>query len=617
MSAGPVALTAWLGLISLIVIGVIAVFIKLTHIAPEGGSPLGFIEAFWESLMRTLDAGTMGADMGWAFRLVMLLVTLWGVFVVSSLIGILSAGVQQKLDELRKGRSIVLERDHTIILNWSASIADIIQQLCVAHSDVRRYRVVIMANKDKVEMEDDLASKLKLPKNAKVICRSGDPTDLHDLQIVNLHGSDSIIILPGDSPDPDSQSIKSILAITNDPKRRSAPYRIAAEFRNDANAAIARDLAGAEIQVVQADDLLSRIIVQCCRQAGLSDVYSELLDFEGCEIYTIAMPELHGATYGDALLSFDQGALIGVCDEKGNVTLNPPPDYRFTPTIRALVIAEDRSAIRRSAAAKSAHIDSTLIRNLPRNEARPERTLILGWNHRVPAIAAELSRYMEKGSTLTIVADIADLEKRTEEIILPTRNMEVFFVHADATQNGTLAKLDVLSYDHVVVMSYCDHMDLQSADTRTLVTLLHLRSLTAKSAKRVNIVSEMADVRNRELADITKADDFVVSNKLVSLMLAQASENEAAAAIFRDLLDEEGAEVYMRPADAYVAPDQPVNFLTVIESARRRGETAFGYLRKRGAAPNPRDQSGVVLNPPKTDRIAFSRDDFIIVLAAG
>jgi hypothetical protein len=78
---------------------------------------------------------------------------------------------------------------------------------------------------------------------------------------------------------------------------------------------------------VQADDLLSRIIVQCCRQAGLSAVYSELLDFEGCEIYTIALPALQNVRYGEALMLFEEGALIGVCDEAGNVTLNPPAEY--------------------------------------------------------------------------------------------------------------------------------------------------------------------------------------------------------------------------------------------------------------------------------------------------
>ena len=486
MSAGPVALTGWLGLASVIVIGIIALFIVIANIAPAGASPLGYAEAFWEALMRALDAGTLGGDVGWGFRLIMLIVTLWGIFVVSSLIGILSAGVQQKLDELRKGRSLVLERDHTIILNWSASIADIIQQLCVAHEAAPRYRVVLMANKDKVAMEDELAAKLTLPKNVKVICRSGDPTDLNDLQIVNLQGSDSIIILPGDSADPDSQSIKSILAITHDPKRRTAPYRIAAEFRSNANAAIARDIAGAEIQAVQADDLLSRIIVQCCRQAGLSAVYSELLDFEGCEIYTIALPALHGVRYSEALLLFEQGALIGACDEAGNVTLNPPADYRFSAAARALVIAEDKNSIRLSTAAASATIDAAAILERQYKAFSPERTLILGWNHRVPAIAAELSRYMQKGSSLTIVADIPDLEKRTQDIIMPNRHLNVFFIQADATQNATLLKLDVLSYDHIVVMSYCDHMDLQTADTRTLVTLLHLRSLTRAAQKSLN-----------------------------------------------------------------------------------------------------------------------------------
>ena len=41
-----------------------------------------------------------------------------------------------------------------------------------------------------------------------------------------------------------------------------------------------------------ADDLISRIVVHSSRQAGLSAVYSELLDFDGCEIYTAEQPAL-------------------------------------------------------------------------------------------------------------------------------------------------------------------------------------------------------------------------------------------------------------------------------------------------------------------------------------
>jgi len=66
---------------------------------------------------------------------------------------------------------------------------------------------------------------------------------------------------------------------------------------------------------------------------------------------------------------------------------------------------------------------------------------------------------------------------------------------------------------------------VQKADARTLVTLLHLRDIEAKSgANRYSIVSEMLDVRNRELAEVTQADDFIVSENLTSLLVAQVTD---------------------------------------------------------------------------------------------
>ena len=174
----------------------------------------------------------------------MLAVTLGGIFIVSALIGVLSAGVDSKLDELRKGRSRVLESDHTIILNWSPSIFDIISELVVANASRKRPRIVIMANNDKVEMEDEIAAKVPALRNTRMICRSGDPTDLYDLAIVNPQTSRSIIVLSPDGDDPDSQVIKSVLALVNDPARRPEPYRIAAEIRDLKNAEVARVVGG-------------------------------------------------------------------------------------------------------------------------------------------------------------------------------------------------------------------------------------------------------------------------------------------------------------------------------------------------------------------------------------
>ena len=614
MAAGPIALMGWLAVISLAVIVAASAILALLRIAPEGGDSLSFGEAMWESLMRTLDSGTMGGDAGWGFRVVMLAVTLGGIFIVSALIGVLSTGLEGKLDELRKGRSEVLEKDHTIILNWSASIFDIISELTIANQSRRRPRIVIMADRDKVEMEDEIAQKVPNLRNTRIICRSGDPTDLGDLGITSPQTSRSIIVLSPDAEDPDSRVIKTVLALVNDPRRRPEKYQIAAEIRDAKNVELARVVGGPEVQLVLADDLIARIVVHSSRQSGLSAVYSELLDFDGCEIYTQAQPAIVGSSFGDALMAYDTSILMGLCDAAGKVYLNPPMETQIQSGMKAILIAEDDAAIKVTASPSS--VDHTAIALYRRTEKTAERTLLLGWNRRGPIIAFELSRYVAPGSVLTIAADTPELQEEVGALLISGSNLQVEYGIVDTASRAALEGLDIPSYDHVLVLGYSDHFDAQATDTRTLVTLLHLRKIAEESGSHINVVSEMIDVRNRELAEVTRADDFVVSNKLVSLMLAQASENENIGAIFEDLLDEQGSEIYMRPAEAYLELGQPITFYTVTEACRRRGEVAMGYVRKRQeTADDPRNMGGVVVNPKKSEALTYEAGDRIIVLA--
>ena len=63
----------------------------------------------------------------------MLLVTIGGLIIVASLIGIVSGAFDGKVEELRKGRSRVLENEHTLILGWSPKVFSIISELVVAN----------------------------------------------------------------------------------------------------------------------------------------------------------------------------------------------------------------------------------------------------------------------------------------------------------------------------------------------------------------------------------------------------------------------------------------------------------------------------------------------------
>jgi hypothetical protein len=280
MSRGTAALIGGLAVVSVVIISIAALIIAIGGrlLAPEGEESLGFVEAFWLSLMRTLDAGTMGGDAGWGFRLMMLLVTIGGIFIVSTLIGVLSNGLEDRLEELRKGRSLVLENDHTLILGWSPQIFTIISELVLANESRKSGAViVVLADQDKVEMEDQISSRVEDMKNTKVICRSGSPIDLSDLEIASPHTARSIIVL-AEGNDPDTHVIKSVLAITNNPNRHEKPYHIVTQIRDPKNMDVVKMLGTRDIvQPILTNELIARVVAQTSRQSGLSIVYTELM----------------------------------------------------------------------------------------------------------------------------------------------------------------------------------------------------------------------------------------------------------------------------------------------------------------------------------------------------
>ena len=403
-----------------------------------------------------------------------------------------------------------------------------------------------------------------------------------------------------------------MLAITNGPDRRSTPYHIVAEIRDPKNMDVARMVGKNEVELVLVGDLIARIIAQTCRQSGLSIIYTELMDFGGDEIYFKTEPALTGKTFGEALSSYEDSAVIGLFTKDGASKLNPPMETRLQDGDQIIAISADDDTIRLSGKTDLG-IQQNAIQNRPMSVPAPERTLIIGWNWRAPTIVNELDNYVASGSMITIVADYPEGEAEIQRLCTP-KNQAINYKMADTTDRRTLDDLDIPSYQHVIILCYSDMLEPQSADARTLITLLHLRDIEEKSGDKFSIVSEMLDIRNRALAEVTKADDFIVSDKLISLMLSQVSENKYLNAVFTDIFDPEGSEIYLKPASDYVALNQPVNFYTVLDVARSRGEVAFGYKLK-AEATDAQKSYGVVVNPDKSKAVTFSKDDRIVVLA--
>ncbi len=607
MSGGTVVLIAWLTAFTAVLILAVTLVVFMTQIDEANRS---FVELLWVGLMRTMDAGAVGGDTGrWEFLLAMLVTTFGGIFIFSILIGIFTTGLETKLEELRKGRSFVAEEGHTVILGWSPQIFMVISELMLANANQKYSCITILGEHDKVEMEDEIRARVSGTGRTRIVCRTGSPIDLTDLEMVNPRAARSIIILSPEDDAPDINVIKTILAL-NSGVQTDKNYHIVAAIREAKNMAVARLAGGDGVQLVLSGDLIARIAAQTCRQSGLSVVYTELLDFGGDEIYFHEEPQLVGKTFGEALLAYADSSLIGMAYQDRRIQLNPAMDTVLAAGDQLIVIAADDDKVQLTAVADYG-LNEQAIRTANTAVIQPEHTLILGWNERAPTIIGELDNYVAPGSRVTVMAEIAGWETAD----LPTcHNQTVAYQLGDTNDRAMLDALETQNYNYIIVLSYSDDMEVQKADAVTLVTLLHLRHISDMHGNPFSIVSEMLDTRNRQLAEAAQADDFIISDRLISLMLAQVSENKRLMPVFQELFDPEGAEIYLKPASDFVALGTPVNFYTVVEAARRQGAVAIGY-RLAAEAHNAAVAYGVKINPPKGQMVTFGADDRLVVLA--
>ena len=549
------------------------------------------------------------------FRLVMLFVTLGGIFVVSALIGVLNNAIEGQMERLRKGRSRVLESNHTLVLGWSAQIFTVLNELMAASENQNNARIVVLADKDKVGMEDEIRERVHVRGKTRIICRSGGPIDPNDIEITSPHAAKSIIVLPPENKDPDIDVIKTVLAITNNPNRRAEPYHIVTQIRDAKNMNVLKMVGvNDNVQAILTGDLIARVVAQTSRQSGLSVVYTELMDFGGDEIYFKHEPGLAGKTFGEALLAYEDSCLMGLRKADGRILLGPAMDSRIESDDQIFALSADDDTLRLSGLGLIP-IDEALIRSTAKPlSPKPEKCLILGWNRSGTTIVHELDHYVAKGSQVTVVADVFNIEKQIRTQGGKLQNQKLVVQEGETTDRDLLNGLHVEEYDHVIVLAYST-LEPQEADAKTLVTLLHLRDMSEKDETPFSIVSEMLDLRNRELAEATQVDDFIVSEHLVSLMMAQLSENAELFNVFTDIFDPEGAEIYLKPVDDYVATGEPVNFYTMVEAAGRRGETTLGY-RITSEASDAGKSYGVHTNPKKSEKVTFSPEDKVIVIAA-
>lgn len=607
MSRGTPALVAWLGAASLVLILLFALVITIFNLrngeaAADGHR--GFVNELFQTMLHALDAGTVAGDAGsWPFLVTMMTVTVAGLFIVSALIGIIAAGIDAKIADLQRGRSKVVETGHTVILGWSDAVFPILAEFAVANESRRRAVVVILADRDKVEMEREIREKVPDLRTTRVVCRSGSPIDIADVALSSPDQARSVIVLSSGGADSDSDAIKTLLALTH--TADDGPP-VVVEVADPANVGTARMVGRGRAVIIDKPSTVARLIVQTSRESGAAAVYSELFDFEGDEIYFHGDHGLGEQTYGAVLRHHEKASVIGLLDCTGVALLNPPQDTLVGE--RSLIVVAEDDSVLGTLAASSAVVDEAAITALVYAAEGPSRILLIGWNRRARTVVDELDKYAEPGSVLTVLAELGDPQ-------LPAlRNLTATIERGSTTSRNVLDTHVTPALDQVIVLPYSDDLGVQQADARTLVTLLHVRDIVGEEPGGTAVVTELLDDRNRVLAEVAHVDDVIVSDHILSLMISQLSDDRRLERVFADLLDAGGAEIYLRPAEWYVRLGATVSFATIVAAAGIRNETAFGY-RSMHMAHADQTLGPVVVNPAKSATFTVFPGDRVVVLA--
>jgi ion channel POLLUX/CASTOR len=609
-SRGNIVVILWLAAVVGAVIVAAAAVVTLLNVTFGGARKEGLFESAWQSLVRVLDTGTIASDYGWQTRIVALVITLAGILIASSLIGLVATGIDRKINDLRKGRSRVIEEQHTLILGWSPRLFGVIRQLVVAGQGGGRGCVVVLADRDKVEMEDEIRARAGATGKTRVRCRTGDPASPADLELVNAFAAKSIVVLGG-ADDGDAEAVKAVLAVMADDPELERAY-VVAELSDEHNAQTLRDASNGRVLAVRSAYVIASVTAQACRQSGLAAVFQELLDFEGDELHFARLPELDGRPFGVALDALDDSTLLGIRHGDGSIVLNPPMDTVLTGDDTVIALSENDDTVRCNGSGVATPAPPPPVDAVPQRE--PEQLLVIGWNPLGAQIMEGLDQFLAPGSTVEVLVDDA-LVPATEHVVDPAlSNLAVSFHATQGDPHVVSQRARAQRYQHIILLGYRTGISSANADARTLLSLLQLHRCLHEVGARAStrIVAELLDPADVELGRVTAADDLIVSDELASLMMAQLAERPELGVVFDDLFDANRAVISLKPVEWYLPPGTVV-FAACVDAARRRGEVAVGYRHASGTGGL--GISGVHLNPSKASEIELGSDDQLVVLS--
>ncbi|XP_002966521.2 probable ion channel POLLUX isoform X3 [Selaginella moellendorffii] len=597
-------------------------------------------DAFWRAWTYVADSGNHADNIGFGPRFVSVCISLGGLLIFALMLGLVSDAISEKVDSLKKGKSEVIESNHTLVLGWSDKLGSLLKQLAIANQSLGGSIVVVLAERDKEQMEIDIA-KLEFDfMGTSVICRSGSPLIMADLKKVSVSKARSIIVLAEveNADQSDARALRVVLSLAG--VKEGLKGHVVVELSDIDNEPLVKLVGGEMVETVVAHDVIGRLMIQCARQPGLAQIWEDILGFDNAEFYIKRWPQLDGLNFKDVLISFPDAVPCGVkAASNGRILLNPEDDYILLEGDELLVIAEDDDTY---APAPVPKVRAGPLPKVMSHRKYPEKVLFCGWRRDMDDMIMVLEAFLAQGSELWMFSEVPEHERETKLLdggLDPQSLFNIKLVHREgnAVIRRHLESLPLETFDSILILAdEALEESVVKADSRSLATLLLIRDIQSKrlpyketktvqirqagsshtswiremeqASNKSIIISEILDSRTRHLVSVSKIGDYVLSNELVSMALAMVAEDKQINRVLEELFSEEGNELYIRTAALYLYDQEELNFYEVMIRARQRHEIIIGY--------RPAAAERAIINPPnKAERRTWSIEDVMVAVA--
>lgn len=548
-------------------------------------------------------------------------IVIGSMIILNLFIGVIVSELENLKEIDARGKERLDFVGHIVILGWSSRINYLLEELIEANSNSKRRIITLLADKSKLEMEDyfrlHFKDKLKKQKSIYFVFRTGIAYEATDLKMMQIAKAQSVIILSQPGANPDIYVIKVLMAIYSLFKDIDNVPNITLPLLDSKNDEIVKILSKSNVNAVLVKDIIAKLIAQSSRQAGLSIVYDEILSFFGHEIYTKEFKEVTGKKFGSLLNCFNESTLIGVVfgSESGNSTVkvNPEADYILKDGDSLIAIAEDENSFQYIKNNEIYVLNEKM--NFKRKQLKlKENFLILGGNEIIYSIIEQISSYIGRQSAFTIISDERYFKPKQRYLNEKYTDM-IFKIHdKDTTSREILEQIDYSDYSSVIILSYLDSLSPEEADSFSIITLMYLHCIFDELNINKTIVTELLSNKNDDILFERDNDDFVISDKIDSLLLAQYQHNPHIKKIYEEILDEQGSEIYLKEASKYIELGNEYNCYELTAKCYENGDIFIGY-KLCNKQIETRLKNGIEINPPKETKIIFSKFDKLIVIS--